>query len=351
MVKSRLGAHPAGAATSRATPRATGSTVCGMSRSARRREQLDLAAELRRRGLPPATIATTLRDRYGVNARVAMRLACGWSQADVAAAWCTRWPDDPKTFKNISYWENWPSSTGYAPSLAVLDRLAQLYRCDVADLLPDWGTHGAPSAAPIAPDVEAETLAWQVGNLDLPELTRATSDWARRLPEPQRRTLLLKLSTAASVAAGRSGGSEADGAPLGRGPSTQELTGWWISQYRFHSTGRQKEFTGEHRVELRSEEGRLSGRSEPTPTGSLELELCPDGLLVTGTWTERTAASGYYGGAVYHGILQLVLDPTGRFMDGRWLGPDRNFTIDSGPWTLRRELTDDNKVVQPLVSS
>jgi hypothetical protein len=321
-----------------------------MSRSARRREQLDLAAELRGRGLPAATIAITLRDRYGVNARVAMRLACGWSQAEVAAAWCTRWPDDPKTFKNISYWENWPSSTGYAPSLVVLDRLAQLYRCDVADLLADWGTHGTPRTALTVNDVEAETLAWQATNLDLPELTRATSDWARRLPESQRRTLLLKLSTAASVAAGRSGGSETVRAPLGRGPSTQELAGWWISQYRFHSSGRQKDLTGEHRVELRSAGDRLLGRSETTPTGSLELDLRPDGLLVTGTWTERTAAGGYYGGAVYHGILQLVLDPTGRSMDGRWLGPDRSFTIDTGPWTLRRELTAD-RFVQPLVSS
>jgi hypothetical protein len=57
-----------------------------VSRSARRREQLDLAAELREGGLPPAAIAAALRDRYGVNGRLAMRLAWGWSQADVAAA-------------------------------------------------------------------------------------------------------------------------------------------------------------------------------------------------------------------------------------------------------------------------
>ena len=311
-----------------------------MSRSARRREQLDLAAELRRRGLARATIASTLRDRYGVNGRVAMRLACGWTQADVAAAWCARWPDDPKTFKNISYWENWPSTTGYAPSLAVLDRLAQLYRCDAADLLADWGTHGATSPVPSTPDAEAETLASQVANLDLPELTRATDDWARRLPEAQRRTLLLKLSTAASVSAGRSGGTGAGagGASPARGPSTRELAGWWTSRYRFHSTGRQQELTGEHRIELRASDEVLAGRSEPTATGSLELELRRDGLLVTGTWTERTTVGGYYAGAVYHGILQLVLDPTGRSMDGRWLGPDRSFTVDTGPWTLRRKV-------------
>src|SRR5262249_34121228 len=46
---------------------------------------------------------------------------------------------DVKTFKNFSYWELWPSSTGYAPSLDVLTRLAELYECSVGDLLSDYG--------------------------------------------------------------------------------------------------------------------------------------------------------------------------------------------------------------------
>lgn len=56
-----------------------------------------------------------------------MRMAHGWTQAEAARRWNDRWPDDAKTFKNISYWETWPSSTGHMPSLHVLDRLAQLY--------------------------------------------------------------------------------------------------------------------------------------------------------------------------------------------------------------------------------
>lgn len=71
-------------------------------------------------------------------------------------------------------------------------------------------------------------------------------------------------------------------------------------------------------------------------TGALELDLATDGLLVTGNWTEHTAPGGYYRGAVYHGIVQFVLDPTGRSMTGRWLGPDRHFEIDSGRWELLR---------------
>lgn len=131
-----------------------------MSRSAHRREQAKLAAELRSRELPLSEITAVLRDRYGVNARLAVRTARGWSQADVAAAWNSRWPDDPKTFKNVSYWENSPSPTGHSPSLVVLDRLAQLYECHVADLLTGWGEHGTHLASPTSRG-EPETLAWQ----------------------------------------------------------------------------------------------------------------------------------------------------------------------------------------------
>ena len=78
------------------------------------------------------------------------------------------------------------------------------------------------------------------------------------------------------------------------------------------------------------------GRSEPTAAGSVELDLRADGLLVTGSWTEHTAPDGYYRGAVHHGVLQLAVDPGGREMAGRWLGPDKHLAINSGTWTLTR---------------
>lgn len=113
----------------------------------RRKEQADLAARLRAEGYSWAEVAGAFRLRYHVNARVALRLARGWSQTRAAAEWTTRWPDDEKTAKNFSYWETWPRS-GHAPSLRVLDKLAQLYECSPADLIADLPSYQPGRPAP-----------------------------------------------------------------------------------------------------------------------------------------------------------------------------------------------------------
>ena len=53
---------------------------------------------------------------------------------------------------------------------------------------------------------------------------------------------------------------------------------------------------------------------------SLIMDLTQSGAVITGTWSERTNPSGYYQGSVYHGAIQLLLDPTGHRMRGQWVG-------------------------------
>jgi transcriptional regulator with XRE-family HTH domain len=142
--------------------------MSGKPRSLRQAQSL-MAGQLRAQGRTWAEVAAEFRKAYRVNARVALRQARGWSQPQAAAQWTARWPDDPKTFKNFSYWELWPGGTGHAPSLDTLDRLAQLYGCSVADLLSDCNDYtpqptarraaAGPVAPPTAPDRAASSAS------------------------------------------------------------------------------------------------------------------------------------------------------------------------------------------------
>lgn len=327
-----------------------------------RQEQIRLSASLRERHQSWSQVATEFRLRYGVNARVALRLAHGWSQRQAADLWNERWPAEPKTFKNFSYWENWPSKTGYAPSLDVLGRLAELYECSVGDLLVDYGDfrhkdamHSMPqqieqissivNTATIArsepgsvPDLT--TLTDRLVEMDVYELARLVTGWAQELNgESDRRALLLKLSVSLTLAAATPAIATITAGPAQ--PTTldvenDKLAGIWHSRYVYYSSGRKAEFDDEHYVVLRRQkDGRFVGQSLPHSSDSqLNLDLSVDGSVATGTWLERTSPTGHYRGAVYHGTVQLLIDPMSRSMSGKWLGFGGNFTVNSGEWEL-----------------
>lgn len=185
----------------------------------------------------------------------------------------------------------------------------------------------APRGEPMREDGEA--LAWQVRHLDLHQPTRAVADWAARLPAAQRQALLLSTSAALAAATDEPPGRQAaPAAPL-------DLVGRWTSAYRYSSRSRGGDLEGRHEIDLRCDNGHLVGRSAPHESGSvLDLHLAVNGTIAGGTWTERTSPSGHYRAATYHGLLQLVVDPTGRQMTGRWLGVGKRFTVKSGEWVL-----------------
>jgi hypothetical protein len=212
-----------------------------------KRERENLARALRAQGATWVEIAEEIRLRYRVNARVALRLAHGWSQGKAAEEWNKRWPDDLKTNKHFSYWEMWPARTGYTPSLTVLTRMSELYACRVSDLVVDLAdnrhqdnantvlsgiisdapaTHTGEVAAASQAEIlfldllnqpgfrhrnalasfasprNATLLVQRIREVDLDELVRVIVMWAQQWnPAIGRRGVLAKLSTALVVAA------------------------------------------------------------------------------------------------------------------------------------------------------
>jgi transcriptional regulator with XRE-family HTH domain len=133
-----------------------------------------LSAQLRADGQTWAQIARHIQDTESVNTRIAMRLAHGFTQSQVALRWNDRWPSDSGTTgitdKHISYWETWPQS-GHEPSLKSLKRLAQLYQCDVGDLIDDGNYSHLDDAKEQPEDVGVSDAARQEQGTVPPQAT------------------------------------------------------------------------------------------------------------------------------------------------------------------------------------
>jgi hypothetical protein len=141
--------------------------------------------------------------------------------------------------------------------------------------------------------------------------------------------------------------------PEGKGGAAQgPLTGIWRSRYEYVSSGRDGQaFADEHYVLVLHRGMKVQARSLPGSAPSrLVMDLTANGQVITGTWTEETNPDGYYGGAVYHGAIQLLLEPTGHRMAGKWVGFGRDFDLNTGPWTLELVSGDVSKDAQERFS-
>lgn len=137
----------------------------------------------------------------------------------------------------------------------------------------------------------------------------------------------------ATPGGGRGGHGSGDAAALYRAAGT--LNGVWRSVYEYPSTGRAAVFSGRHHVVVLQHGDTVSVRSLPGSAGSrMSMDLKLSGGVLTGTWVENTDPEGYYAGATYHGAIQLLVEPSGRRLAGKWIGFGSNFDVNVGPWVL-----------------
>lgn len=140
-------------------------------RDALRREMLAAACTY-------TDIATEMRARWGYRAREAWRHAHGWSLQEAAdrinSAGSGR-PDSVAADASLmGKWEKWPLAGGRRPSTAVLSLMAQVYDCQVAQLLDledrrsDLGV-ALPPSRPV-PAAPATAPAAAPGYADIGEL-------------------------------------------------------------------------------------------------------------------------------------------------------------------------------------
>ncbi len=111
------------------------------------------------------------------------------------------------------------------------------------------------------------------------------------------------------------------------------LSGVWLSEYEYRSSGRDAIYTSRHYVMLLQRGGRLLVRSLPASESQLSMDLGVNGQVITGTWTEQTQEGGYYRGAVYTGAIQLLQEPPGR-MTGKWVGFGKEAEVNTGAWSM-----------------
>jgi transcriptional regulator with XRE-family HTH domain len=115
--------------------------------------------------------------------------------------------------------------------------------------------------------------------------------------------------------------------------SYEGLSGIWLSEYTYYSSGRDETFTSRHYVMLLQRGARLMVRSMPASASQLSMDLSVNGKVATGTWAEETQPGGYYRGAVYTGAIQLLEESEG-YLAGQWVGFGKESEVNNGPWVF-----------------
>jgi transcriptional regulator with XRE-family HTH domain len=125
-------------------------------------------------------------------------------------------------------------------------------------------------------------------------------------------------------------------APVHRpGPPASDYSGIWLSRYEYFSSSRGETHVGQHYVVLQQDGSAASVRSLlGSAASAMGMDLIIDGVILTGTWVEDTDKTGYYRGRRYVGGIQLVADPSGARLAGKWVGHGKDGEVNTGPWCL-----------------
>ncbi|MGH7196671.1 MAG: hypothetical protein ACREGJ_02805 [Candidatus Saccharimonadales bacterium] len=104
----------------------------------------------------------------------------------------------------------------------------------------------------------------------------------------------------------------------------ETFSGVWSCRYWYPSNDHNGEDISEYDVMAHQVGHRLTMTSLPTKDGSyITLRLSIEGNLATGAWQECTAPDGSFGGMIYSGAMQLIIDDSKKRMDGKWVGIGR----------------------------
>lgn len=118
-------------------------------------------------------------------------------------------------------------------------------------------------------------------------------------------------------------------------PPAGNYSGIWLSRYEYFSSSCGVMGVDLCHVLLLQRGNDLSLRSLPGSTPStITMDLTVESNVITGTWRERTNPKGQYRGAVYYGAIQMLAEPTGRRLSGKWCGFGKTLEVNTGPWEL-----------------
>lgn len=113
------------------------------------------------------------------------------------------------------------------------------------------------------------------------------------------------------------------------------LPGIWLCRYQYWSTGRSGLFISQYHTILTLDGIDVTVTSLPPgsiPAMKMRLHLQRD--ILTGVFEEHTDTSGHYLGDVRWGAVQLIMAPSRRYMNGKWVAWGSGQVVNSGPWEL-----------------